>query len=198
MLIAVSSHINKSGEQVLPLDVVMISILCIIVLTGIGCDESLPVYEAPKTLFESTLLPEYHWTRAGGEFWVSLNVKNIFDETFQLPGQPKGTLEIILKREPHYRKTVTIDENNLITTGVYNSFAHTMTINSDQTLSLLYKWYFVDDSEVFLPYSVFTPKGGGQGNAMPEVFIIKGSIQIFDTIGQVLFQPIEYTLNYYY
>ncbi|HTP12546.1 MAG TPA: hypothetical protein VMM37_02925 [Bacteroidota bacterium] len=160
------------------------------------------MYQEPASLFVGTVVPDYRWGNMASTLWIHINIRNTFDETLQGRERLTGTLEVILAREPHCRKTVA-----LINTSVVNSTGVTrqngqVTINRGDTLKLLYVWDFWDDNGNYLPTDVFHPHGEpGFPDILesdPELFIIRGSFQVFDKNGQLTFQQAEYVLTYYY
>jgi hypothetical protein len=166
---------------------------------GVSCNESLPSYEEPKSLFAGTLTPEFRY-RSG--LWVHIDVRNTFDETLQGRERLTGTLEIVLMRDQQYRKTVALNSDFIVASaGVTRSYDQ-VTVNWGDTLKLLYKWDFYDDNGNFLPVDVFHVHGEpGFPDILvadPELFLIRGSFQVFDKRGQLTFQSTQYLLTYYY
>jgi hypothetical protein len=179
--------------------------LLLVLLLNLSCDESLPSYSIPATIFESSISPLFVKTRDGPRLWVYLTVKNTFDETLQDTASLVGSLEIILARDQSIRKTVAFNRNYIYRNYPYPSTPsidqnNILTFNSGDSLTFLYQWNFMSDNNIFLPQQVFTltkdPNDPTHLTAAPETFIVRGSVQIFSRIGQVIFEPIDYILYY--
>jgi hypothetical protein len=113
-----------------------------------------------------------------------------------------GILEIILPRDPYYRRTVSLTSDLMVASAGVTRWYDQVTVNLGDTLKLLYKWDFVDDNGNYLPMTVFHMHGEpGFPDILvadPETFLIKGSFQVFDKTGQLTFQSTQYLLTYYY
>ena len=169
-------------------------VLCLSVLVlavfDLSCNESLPPHEDPKSLFQGTLKAEYHpgVVYGGSQLWIYLYVINTFDETLQNYGMMKGTLDIVLSRDPNYHRSVSLDWANLVNGVTTDPRTGQIVVNREDTVTLLYKWDFVDDNGVWLPSTVF--RGF-------EKVIISGTFQVFDKTGLVDFNRIYYDFSYH-
>ena len=167
-----------------------------------SCDEPLPPHEDPKSLFQGELNPEYRYIASGSQLWINIFAINTFDETLQAPARLEGTVEIVLERAPEYRKTIALDRTLLVNPSILSQWTGQVTVNAGDTVQFRYRWNFVDDNGIYLPSKVFKkihdPDFPDIFYADPEKFIIKGSLQVFDKIGQVTFQTVNYVVNYYY
>ncbi len=176
--------------------------ICALALFVSSCDESLPLYTEPPTPFKGTIDPEYRWGGLGSQLWIHINVRNTFDETLQDRERLTGTLEIILARDPQYHKTVTLNGDFIVNSPGVTRQNGQVTVNQGDTLKLVYKWDFFDDDGTYLPQKVFHVHGEpGFPDILvadPETFVLKGSFQVFDKMGQLTFLPVEYVLTYYY
>jgi len=184
--------------------------LAVVLALSLSCDESLPPYDIPSTLFRGTIRPMF--LQLGSHLWIILTVQNTFDETLQDAFSLTGKLEIVLARDPSIHKTVTLDSRNLLYhyNGLlgYPSYANVpsivggvLTINSKDSVCFFYDWRFVSDDNVDLPTKVFhmheDPKYPGNFIADPEIFILRGYVQVFTKTGLVIFEPVNYVLNFY-
>ena len=169
-------------------------LLCFSVLMlavfNLSCDESLPPREDPKSLFRGTLKVEFHPGKVygGSELWIYLYAINTFDETLQNNERMKGTLDIVLSRDPDYHRSVSLDWTNLVHGVTRDPRTGQIVVARGDTMMLLYKWDFFDDNGVWLPNSIF--RGF-------ERVIISGVFQVFDKTGLVDFNRIEYEFTYY-
>ncbi|MCX6144979.1 MAG: hypothetical protein NTZ35_17380 [Ignavibacteriales bacterium] len=189
------------------------ALLCValILALSLSCNESLPPYDIPSTLFTGVIRPRFVNSK-GTHLWVLLTVQNTFDETLQDAASLVGNLEIVLARDPSIHKTVTLDSRSLLYhfNGLlgYPNYANVpsidqrgiLTINSKDSVCFFYDWTFVSDDSLYLPTQVFhmheDPKYPGHFIADPETFILKGYVQVFTRTGLVIFEPVNYVLNY--
>lgn len=188
----------------------LVSVALVLVLS-LSCDESLPPYDVPSNLFRGTIRPTF--IQLGSHLWIILTVQNTFDETLQDVANLKGSLEIVLARDPSIHKTVTLDSRNLLyhfneRLG-YPLYANVpaidqrgiLTINSKDSVRFFYDWTFMSDDSLYLPTQVFRmhedTRYPGNFIAEPETFILKGYVQVFTRTGLVIFEPVQYVLNFY-
>jgi hypothetical protein len=184
--------------------------LAIVLVLSLSCDESLPPYDTPATLFRGTIRPMF--VQQGSHLWVILTVQNTFDETLQDVPSLKGSLEIVLARDPSIHKTVTLDSKDLLYhfngllgypnyANVPNLTGGVLTINPKDSVRFFYDWTFTSDDGVYLPTKVFhmheDPKYPGNFIADPETLILRGYVQVFTKTGLVIFEPVNYVLNFY-
>ena len=189
---------------------VFLSVALVLALS-LSCNESLPPYDVPSTLFTGTIRPMFVHTR-GTHLWITLTVQNTFDETLQDVPSLRGNLEIILARDPSIHKTVTLDSKDLLYhynallgypnyANVPNLAGGVLTINSKDSVCFFYDWQFTSDDGVYLPDQVFhmhaNPQFPADSIADPEIFILKGYMQVFTKTGLVVFEPVNYVLNFY-
>jgi hypothetical protein len=172
------------------------------VLSVISCDESLPPREDPKVLFKSSVSSLYEYTPWFNGLIFFTDVTNIYHETVQDTAFVNGTLEVILKRDPQYRKTLTISQANLFATPMYTSSTGCFTIDPQKSVTFTNRWEYVDDNQVNLTESVFSYskdtlcKSNIRAKSLPETFILKGWIQISKWGGTVLIGPTEISVFY--
>lgn len=181
-----------------------IALIFSLVLWNISCDESLPPHEEPHSLFTGNLRIVYFNNTAKGtinELRIYLDARNVFDETLEDSAGLQGTLEIIVARDPVYRKTVMLSSANLVAGGSYDPRTGQLTIDSGDSLTLMYTWNFIDDNGYSIPRDVSglkkDPQCPTRTYAPPEILIIRGSLLVFRRIGQTTFSPIQYVLNYF-
>jgi hypothetical protein len=175
-----------------------------------SCNESLPPYDVPSGLFAGTIHPMF--VQQGSHLWVILTIQNAFDETLQDVPSLKGNLEIVLARDPSIHKTVALDSRDLLyhynallgypsNANVPNLAGGVLTINARDSVRFFYNWTFTSDDSLYLPTQVFhmheDPKYPGNFIADPEILILRGYIQVFTKTGLVIFEPVNYILNFY-
>ncbi len=164
--------------------------------SSLSCNESLPVYQSPSSAFRGTISANYF--QGKGALVIRAVVWNTFDETLQDFATLAGTLEIIMKRDQQYHRTVDLSADLLSYSP--NRFDQTgrMTIDPGDSLVFVYEWPFIDDNGVSLPTTVFRIMSTGENHALEETFIIKGTLSVFFRTPDVVFEPIECPVTYYY
>ena len=185
--------------------------VALVLALSLSCNESLPPYDIPATLFTGTIRPMFVRTQ-GTHLWVILKIENTFDETLQDVPSLTGRLEIILARDPSIHKTVTLDSRNLLYhynallgypnyANIPNLTGGILTINSRDSVRFFYDWTFTSDDSLYLPTKVFhmheDPRYPGNFMADPETFILRAYVQVFTKTGLVIFEPVNYVLNFY-
>jgi hypothetical protein len=127
-------------------------------------------------------------------------VTNIYDETIQDTGLVQGTIEVSLKRDPQYHKTIHLSLQNFLGPFVYDSLKNLFTIDPGKKATFSATWNFIDDSQVDLTTAIFTyledPTCSARSKSQTETFIIKGSIQIVNRGGIIPFGPKEFKTFY--
>lgn len=171
---------------------------CILVM--VSCDESLPPRDNPKVLLKGDVSFSYIYSVNENDFRFYVDVTNIYNETIQDTAKVNGILEIILKRDPRYRKTVYLSITNLVSTLLYDSNANCFTIDPVKKVTFLSIWNLIDDNQIDLATSIFQyqpdPSCPYRFKSQTETFILKGSIQIINGGGEVLFGPKEIEVFY--
>ena len=185
--------------------------VALILALSLSCNESLPPYDIPATLFTGTIRATFNRSQ-GVHLWVILSVQNTFDETLQDVPSLTGRLEIVLARDPSIHKTVTLDSRNLLYhynsllgypnyANVPNLTGGVLTINSRDSVRFFFDWTFTSDDGLYLPTQVFhmheDPVYPGNFIADPETFILRAYVQVFTKTGLVIFEPVNYVLNFY-
>ncbi len=180
-------------------NLVLLLFTCIgIVVAMSGCDESLPPRNNPTVLFKGDVSSLYIYSASENDYRITVDVTNIYSETFQDTASVAGTLEIILKKDPQYHKTVSLSIANLVSTLEYDSSTSLFTIDPEKKVTFLSIWDLVDDNRVDLSTSLFQyqtdPSCPQRLKSGPETFILKGSIQLADDGGIITFGPKEVEL----
>ncbi len=177
------------------------SVFCFwVALYLLGCDESLPPRDNPTVLFQGDASFLYMYSLYENDFQVFIDVKNIYGETIQDTALVRGTLEIILKRDPRYRKTASLSISNLVGTPQYDPLTNSLTIDPGKSVTFLSKWDLIDDDSVDLRTAIYhydtDPSCESRMRSQTETFIFKGSIQITKSGGEIFFGPKEFDAFY--
>lgn len=171
---------------------------CILVI--VSCDESLPSRNNPKVIFKGDVSFSYIYSINENDFRFYVDVTNVYDETIQDTAKVSGTLEIVLKRDSRYHKTVYLSIVNLVSTLLYDSIANCFTLDPAKKMTFLSLWNLIDDNQIDLSTSIFQyqtdPSCPYRLKSQTETFILKGSIQIINGGGEILFGPKEINVFY--
>jgi hypothetical protein len=192
-------------------EILLFALLTLLLSLKLTCNESLPPYSAPGSVFKGSIYPRPVTLKGEPQLRVLMTAQNIFDETLQDTAKLTGSLEIILASDQSLRKTVTLDTTNLLyhynmILG-YPTFSNipslnehgVLTIDPKDSVSFCYLWNFVtDDNTNLLSLFHLTPDPRDPFHMLGArtTFIVRGSIQIFTGFGLVAFQPINYILSY--
>ena len=171
--------------------------LCAGVIIGLSCDESLPPRNDPKVVFKSDLSCYYFYTSTENDCKFIISVANIYHETIQDTPIVQGTIEVILKRDPQYHKTIQLSFQNLTGKYTYNPSTNLLTIDPGKEEVFSATWDFIDDNQVDFTKDIFTyspdPNCPARFISQTETFIVKGSIQIIRGGEIVPFGPKEFS-----
>ncbi len=165
---------------------------------SLSCNETLPTYQEPTVLLDGKV--DAYFERVGRDaipqFTVLLRVRNIFDETLQGNKNLSGSLDIVSTRAPEYRKSANVGQGNAIYPYLLRyQLTPTITIDSGDSLLFMFPWNLWDDNNIFVPNALFVYDSTNH-IWLPEDFVISGTFQVFDKVGQVTIQPTHCTLNY--
>jgi hypothetical protein len=172
----------------------------VFVCLSLSCDESLPPRNDPTMLLAATLESFYSLGVTTNHLYLTINVRNVYDETIQDTENISGTLEIVLRRNSLYRKTVQLSSSNLLTVSAYNGTTDQLTVDSGESVQLRYAWDFSTDVEGSSPADFFRlypdVECSSRKFAYKDVFIVKGTVQLFRSVGKVSFGPVDVPLCY--
>jgi hypothetical protein len=176
-------------------------------LLGLSCDESLPPREGPPEVLSSVLsvindgkivvvrggLP------AGTMGAIQINVTNVYDDVLQDSCVLEGRVEFWLKKDPSVRAEFLLTEADLVTYNLVDRT--TLTIGVDTTLIMLHQWSHrtVDGVplwEYLHLYPSATPRGEPCCISSPTPFIVRCSLRVFKSYGQIQFPDREVVLTY--
>lgn len=194
----------KTQKQVLPLKnflrIIFFFFICFGVLVGSGCDESLPPRDNPDILFKGDISCTYIYSDKENDCRFLIDVTNIYDETIQDTALVQGTIEVSLKRDPQYHKTIHLSLQNFLGPFVYDTLRNLFTIDPEKKATFSATWNFVDDNQVDLTTTIFTYQVDTtcpfRTISQTETFIVKGSIQIVNRGGITSFGPKEFKTFY--
>ncbi len=130
---------------------------------------------------------------------IRIVVTNIYDDVLQDSSILGGRAEIWMKDDPDVRAEIILGDSNVVTTGLLHG--RILTIGVDTTLIMLRQWSHRTDSGVpFWDYlelvSGFTPGGEMYCISNPTRYIVRCSLRIFKSYGQVQFPDQEILLTY--
>ena len=127
---------------------------------------------------------------------IYVNVRNVFDETFNERVQIDGSIDIELARDPSFRKTFAISDANIYSAKNYNTQSKILTIDAGDSIRFRVVWNFVDESGRDLRTHIFRYFADPycfelRGVARPEIFIARGQVKLFDKTGYVACNPLQ-------
>lgn len=166
----------------------------------LSCDESLPTYREPDELFAAEMNVHFSYGPALGQIDSSLliyvNVRNVFDETFNANVQIDGSVDIELVRDPSFRKRFTLSAANIYSATSYNPQTKILTLDAGDSLRFVVPWNFVDENGRDLRSHIFRYVADSfcddlRGVAGPEIFIVRGRVKLFDRTGYVACNPLQ-------
>ncbi len=175
--------------------------LILLSLISLSCNESLPSYAPPATVFEGTLRGVTIQTKVSDYVGVYFTVKNIYHETLQSHGMLSGMLEITFPPVPSFHKTVLLDSSFFVNPQNLNMRTGVVTVDPGDSLAFVFRWDLYDDNGVFLPDLVqlkADPNCPTIRRADPLTLVFNCSFQVFDTYGQVRTESAAYVFAYWF
>ena len=157
-----------------------------------ACTEHLPQYVDPQDLLSGTLSVQYVMAERN-EIVVTVMVRNLYDETLQDTAVFAGTCDIVLKRDPSRRKTLSLSSANL-QWGDYNSTTRILTLDPGENVIVAARWDFVCDDSTDLRTSVFRyiddPTCPFRHIALTEQLDVTLSLTIFKQTPAIELEPV--------
>ena len=111
-----------------------------------SCNESLPLYQEPQTLFTATIDGEYWLSDVEHSMRVYFRITNVFDETIEDKAPFSGSIEIISARDSTIHKTFPLSSANLYVG--FMPVPGTLRINPKETIVIKATWDFLDNKVV--------------------------------------------------
>lgn len=156
------------------------------------CDESLPTYREPASVFSTSIRGDYALSVIDNSMKVYVTVRNEFDETLQGQASFRGSVEIVSARDTQVRKTFQVSSRSLARAPGYDPATGRLTFNSRDSLVFLFSWNLVDDRGVDLRSDFFRyvvdRSCSGRSLALPEPWILTTNLTIFDQRGNTTAQ----------
>ncbi len=166
-------------------------IAAIMLLLG-PCDESLPTYREPASVFSTSIRGDYTLSVIDNSMKVYVTVRNEFDETLQGQASFRGSVEIVSARDPQVRKTFQVSSRSLARAPGYDPATGRLTFNPRDSLVFLFSWNLVDDRGVDLRRDFFRyvrdMSCESRCLAFPEPWILTANLTIFDQRGNTTAQ----------
>jgi hypothetical protein len=176
-------------------------------LLGLSCDESLPPRETPPTVLSSALSVISNratiYIRDGVPVGtlgaVQISVTNVYDDVLQDSCVLEGRVEIWMKDRPEVRAEFLLTEIDLVTNSMLNR--RTLTIGVDTTLIMLHQWaHRTVEGIPIWEYLDLSPGATMSGEryciSNPTAFIVRCSLRIFNSYGQIQIPDQEVILTY--
>ena len=174
------------------------SLLLIVIACSMSCDESLPPYLDPRNVFQATVRAQYILAINDNSVLVFFVARNSYEETFQGPGVLSGTLKLTSRRDVTVQKTFELTAANLTHSTNYNSGNGILTVDPKDSVVFLARWNLTDDGgrdlrEFFFSYRT-DPTCTLRQIAREEIFVMQGSVKLYDKIETVSSRPTEFSL----
>ncbi len=174
-----------------------------IVLPHWACEESLPVHQFPKDPMTLTVtLAEQMSIRVAPpgsqKVHLILEAENNYSDVFYDSVQIKGAVRIWWKRKAQRYTTLYINESNLTNPSLIQNGK--MLLVPGQKFSINLYWDLKSHDSIYLPsemdYTFATLKRVCNYHVIcsdPEVFVVEASLLVYNKIGYLAAQPVEFT-----
>jgi hypothetical protein len=163
------------------------------------CNEPYPSRKDPTEVFKASLTGNYVLTASENAVKFHFTIVNDYDETFQARAALRGTVQIILTRNPSFRKTASLGPSNLTLARNYDSGTGVLTIDPGDSIRLSYTWDFRDDNgddlRSILSYGS-DPECPSRRLAYEEVFLLQGELTVYDRLPAVQAPMQDFSLCY--
>jgi hypothetical protein len=176
-------------------------------LACLSCDESLPPRESPPTVLTSSLsvitfgkpIVIREGVPVGTLGAVEIHVTNVYDDVLQDSCVLEGRVQIWMKNNPEVRAEFLLTDPDLVTYRMLNN--RTLTIGIDTTLIMLHQWsHRTVDGVPIWEYLVLSPGATMAGERFcisdGTTFIVRCSLRLFKSFGQIQIPDQEVTLTY--
>lgn len=177
---------------------ILAGLLLAILTGGPTCSEALPPYIDPTDVFDGSIEGAYVLIPSDNSVKIYLKARNRYDETLEGPAVLQGEAEISLARDPSMVRKFTITSANLLTSRNYNPSTGVLRVDPGETMVFGLSWNLVTDNGTNLRGSHFRYwvdlECPMRCVAEAELFIIRGSVIIFDKTGTVTPQPASFSL----
>ncbi len=149
------------------------------ILSGAGCNESLPPYAKPTAYLSATIHgpdvpamtyienhlqennPARFYALTSGPFPYKIGIQNVYEEVLQADADVDGTLDIWIADNPSIRRTLHLTADNFGGDPKYDYTTGTITIPPGQTLWATVDWDCrFDDSTWVFAYAQFRAYSG--------------------------------------
>jgi hypothetical protein len=189
------------GGKAIPL------LLGLAMVFGLSCDEALPPRDRPPVV----LAGEVNIVNAakpivirdgvpmGTLGAIEIRVTNIYDDVLQDSSILEGRVEIWMKARPEVRAEILLTESDLVTYRLMNG--KILTIGVDTTLVMLRQWTHrsVEGIPIWEYVDLdpgMTPGGMPYCISDPITFVIRCSLRVFKSYGQIQIDDKEVQLTY--
>jgi predicted component of type VI protein secretion system len=171
-------------------------------LLSLSCQESLPTYVAPTNVLalrvSSVEQLNDHLAPPGRQaVHIVIVGENIHDEVFQDTVDIRGSIRIWWKRKPGRYKTIYLSEKSLTDRSLVHN--RKMLLVPGQQFSMDAVWNLRSDDGIYLPSEMDFLKlrqrycDPNVRCATPEVFVIEVSLNVYDRLGYIAAEPLEFT-----
>lgn len=174
----------------------------VLLLVTWSCDETISPYERPDNVFQATVSGNYVHSLFDNSLKIYLTAKNIYHETFQEAAVLQGELLVTSVRDTGVHRRFALSFAQVIEGPGYNRRTGVLTMDPGATVRLGVSWDFKDDAGRDLRYDFFEyredPECPVRCLAMPEEFIVKAFVVLYNRAGQVSAPPTRLNLCFVY
>jgi hypothetical protein len=168
-------------------------------LLNLSCGEQLPQYLDPRDLLSGTIDGIYILDDVQNVINVIVRLRNEYDEELEGVSAINGTIEIVSRRNPAVRKTITVTPA-MIVSGQYNQSTGRLRMVPGGELRFQTSWDLVDDNGMDLKSQFLILLEDStcpfRCIAVPEDFTLASSMKLFDRISTLSVGPVEFSLCY--
>ena len=184
-------------------------LLCSALMLNVNCNESMPPYEQPNTVYSITLNADQpdlefvrrdiDWVLMGkNTFGFTMNIINIFDETLAGAAQDTiGELQIYWKQNPTVTRTFQLEPDNEINTDELSDPSFVF-FDPGDSIRLSVVWTFWrDDQNTYMWDHVNSHAGNGTITYDPMTFVAQARFQLFNEATSAYSNEVEFTVTFY-
>ncbi|HEY4611724.1 MAG TPA: hypothetical protein VII11_01945 [Bacteroidota bacterium] len=171
----------------------------VVIIAGVSCDESLPMYRDPADVFDANNDALYAIRPSDNSLKAFINIVNIFDDTFEDRAAVEGSLTIEWSGNSSVRKTFRLGSSAIIS-GKYNAASNRLTIGPNDTLKFGVSWNFITDSGQNIRDIVQyhkDPTCQQRWVSDPLTFFVRSEVKVFERTGLVTGKTFKITFQHH-
>ena len=166
-----------------------------------SCSEQLPVRVEPTDVLSGSIRGEYLFNPTENLMMVSVTIRNDYEETLDGTALFDGTIRIVASGDTSIHKTQVMNASNVSFTRVkrWNPLTRQLTLDPGDTLTVIYKWNFIDDGgrNLILSYFRYWPHPDCPDfrlKADSATFELMAEIRLFEKTNLVTAGPTKFLI----